>query len=295
MIRHRIALATSEKLADLHDDDLRLTAPLARAKIACDPAVWTDPTVDWRSFDAVVIRSVWDYFERFAEFKAWLLRLSEEGVRVFNPVPTILANGDKVYLRELAAAGAQVLPTRWIDRGSSSERVAEVLASLRWDEVVIKPSISAGAFRTARLKKNDLASMHALAATIAEDAHVMIQPFMPEVLAAGEWSFMFFGEEFSHAVVKLPKPGDFRVQFTHGGRHRQADPAADILKQAKAVFDMSRTLTGCSGDRLYTRVDGIVRGVDFLCIEVELIEPYLFLEEDIGAPMRFVAALAGLL
>ena len=160
---------------------------------------------------------------------------------------------------------------------------------------MIKPSVSAGAFRTARLAKGSLAAMQTLAETIVQDSHALIQPFMAEVLTAGEWSFLFFGDEFSHAVVKQPKAGDFRVQFTHGGRHRKAEPAPEVLRQAVQVLRASRRAKGCGGDRLYTRVDGIVRGNDFLCIEVELIEPYLFFEEDDEAPQRFVDALDALL
>lgn len=295
MIRHRIAIATSDEFPELIDDDLRLAEPLARAGIAWAPAIWTDPGVDWRAFDAVVIRTTWDYFERLSAFKAWLERLEALPVKVLNPVSTMLVNADKTYLKDLAASGVKTIPTAWIDRGASASALRAALAALPWDEVVIKPSVSAGAYRTERTTAAALRADPTLAEEIVGDAHALIQPFMPEVLSAGEWSFLFFGDEFSHAVVKKPKAGDYRVQWTHGGRHEKAEPAAAVLAQATAAFKASKDLAGSGADRLYTRVDGIVRGGDFFVIEVELIEPYLFFEEDQAAPERFVGALAALL
>jgi glutathione synthase/RimK-type ligase-like ATP-grasp enzyme len=290
-----VALATSAKLADLLEDDQRLAAPLGRAKMAWDPVVWTDEDVDWAGFDCVVIRSTWDYFEKFPAFLAWLKGLEEAHVRVFNPIPAMTANSDKVYLKELASLGARTVPTRWIDRGATADEVAAVVANLPKGDVVVKPSVSAGAYRTGRFKEGDVKGMQALAEMIAKEAHVLVQPFMPEILSQGEYSFLFFGDEFSHAVIKTPKPGDFRVQWTHGGRHKRVDPSPDLLRQATQIFQASRRLKGCGGDRLYTRVDGVVRGSELLCVEIELIEPYLFFEEDERAPARFVQALENLL
>ena len=123
---------------------------------------------------------------------------------------------------------------------------------------------------------------------IIADSTAMIQPFAPEILAEGEWSLMFFGNGFSHAVKKQPKRGDFRVQFTHGGRHCRATPPTAVLIAATNVM---RLLDEREPPRLFTRVDGVVQDGAFKLIEVEMIEPFLFFAEDPAAPGRFAEAL----
>ncbi len=290
----RVALATCAAFPELFADDRLLLPALEAAGIAWDVAVWTDPGIDWRSYDAVVIRSIWDYFERFPEFRAWLACLEKTQARVLNPVSTLLANCDKGYLRDLAARGVATLPTLWIGRGSQSTEVKRLLATVAWEELVVKPSVSGNAFRTERVSLVELLARRDPLAVILGDSDALVQPFMPEITRDGEWSFLFFGGAFSHALCKRPQRGDFRVQATYGGVTAKADPAPALLAQAEAVLTAARQSDPGAGE-LYARVDGIVREGTFLLIELELIEPFLFLGEDPESPRRFVAALRRLL
>lgn len=291
----RVALVTCEKFPQLHEGDLPLRPELDRAGIAWEPAIWSDPGIDWQSFDAAVVRSTWDYFERFGEFCRWLERMRREGVRLLNPVSVIETNFDKVYLRELAARGVSTVPTCWVAPGTPPAEVHQILAGLEWDELVAKPSVSGGAYRTERTTLSALRGQAEPLAEILADSHALVQPYLPEIAEAGEWSFLFFGDEFSHSVLKIPRAGDFRVQEQYGGKYHAAPPPPGILGQATDALRVCRTLPGGEGEMLYARVDGVVLGDRFVVVEVELIEPSLFFAQDPASPGRFVRELSRLL
>ena len=129
----RLALATCDWLPDLDPDDAPLRAALGEV---AEPAVWSDPDVDWSAYDVVLIRSIWDYFERHDEFLAWLDRLA---VPTWNPIDTLRWNSEKTYLRELAEAGVPTVPTVWVGRGEEID-IEVVLKHQGWTEAVIKPA-----------------------------------------------------------------------------------------------------------------------------------------------------------
>jgi glutathione synthase/RimK-type ligase-like ATP-grasp enzyme len=287
----RIAIATCDRYPELVPDD-RLAFPfLHAAGLAPEGAIWSDPAVRWREYEAVVLRTTWDYYQRIDEFRSWLARLERDGVRVLNPLAVVRANLDKVYLRDLEARGVATVPTFWMDRGDQ-RTAAEILSTAPWDdaaEVVVKPSVSAGAYRTKRTTLGALRRDDAFVAELLQDAHGLVQPFLPEFVEPGELSLLYFGDEFSHAVVKRPKAGDFRVQWTHGGSHRRTAVTPAVRGEAERVRAILDETVGAG--RLYTRIDGVVSQGRFLLVEVELVEPYLFLGEDPDAPERFALAL----
>ncbi len=284
----RVAFATSEKYRELTYDDLLTLAPLASRGIQVEAAVWTEPGVDWRSYSAVVVRSCWDYYQKIAEFRAWLADRQRDGTRLLNPADVILDNIDKGYLRALERKGARLVPTVWIEPSERGEAKAKISAT-PWSELVIKPAVSGGAFRTVRIQRDVLLQDLSPLLEILGDSTALVQPFLPEILDDGEWSFLYFGETFSHAVVKKPKAGDFRVQWVHGGSHGLVAPPEALLRQ---VDDVRRCLPP---GRLYSRIDGVVQRGQFLLVEVEMIEPHLFFTEDPESPDRFAAALATLI
>jgi glutathione synthase/RimK-type ligase-like ATP-grasp enzyme len=284
----RIALVTCAAFPRLHDDDRLLLAPLRERGFEPDVVRWDDDSVAWDRYDAVVLRSTWDYVERIDAFRDWLDVLEERGARIWNPPAIVRDNLDKTYLRRLEAAGVPVVPTVWLERGDP-RRPAEIADSIPWEDVVVKPSVGAGAFRTHRTTRRDLAAGDASLAEILRTSRALVQPFLREVVEDGEWSFVYLGDRFSHAALKRAKPGDFRVQWTHGGRHEGREPSAALARAADDVF--RRLPGGC----LYTRVDGAVVGGRFLLMELERVEPYLFLAESPGAPDRFVDALESVL
>lgn len=279
MRAYRVALVTCVAIRELTDDDRPLLVELWNLGIKAEPAVWDDPSVDWGSFDAAVIRSTWDYHLSPAAFSAWLARLEALGTKLWNPAPVVRANADKSYLKELAAAGVSVVPTAWVPSGAPA-RLDELLGSRGWTDAVVKPAISAGAFRTRRVRLGEPGGQDALDDARAH-CDAMVQPFLPEIAAEGEWSFIFLGGEFSHAVLKTPRAGDFRVQEEHGGRTARREPPPGLLVQARDA------LLAASRPCLYARVDGVRRGSELIVIEVELIEPSLYLSLDPAAARRF--------
>lgn len=283
MSRYRVALVTCASIRELTDDDRPLLGELWRLGIKAEPAVWDDPSVDWDGFDAAVLRSTWDYHLSPTAFFAWLSRLEALGTALWNPAPVVRANADKSYLKKLEAAGVPVVPTQWVD-GGRSENLDELLAARGWNDAVVKPVVSAGAFRTSRVKRGEPGGQAALDEVLAHSG-AMIQPFLAEIAAEGEWSFIFLGGEFSHAVLKTPRAGDFRVQEEHGGRSERRQPPPGLLTQAREAV--------IAGPRpcLYARVDGVRRGGELLVAELELIEPALYLSHAPGAAQKFAAAI----
>jgi glutathione synthase/RimK-type ligase-like ATP-grasp enzyme len=285
----QIALATSKDWPDLTPDDRTLLRPLANRGFKVEPAVWSDPDYPWQDCDAVVIRSCWDYHLRSEEFLRWIAFLESSGCKVWNPPALIRWNADKSYLRSLENQGIPIVPTLWCETGGSLS-LADALRDKGWDKAVVKPRISATAHRTQLIEAKNAAAGQGLFEELRAGPGVMVQEFMGDILSEGEWSLMFFGGDFSHAVLKTSKPGDFRVQSDFGGKSHAADPPAHVLEYAvRAVQTVEPTL--------YARVDGVVDRVrtqdQFRIMELELIEPALFLTSHPAAADRFTDAVAG--
>jgi glutathione synthase/RimK-type ligase-like ATP-grasp enzyme len=235
----RIGLATCDWLPGLDPDDAPL---LAEFGDEAEPAVWSDPGVDWAAFDLILIRSVWDYFVRYEEFRAWLDRV--EGLPIWNSVETLRWNSEKTYLRELADVGVPTIPTAWE-------------GEVPWEDAIVKPTVAGGSLGLRRAKKGEPIGPGEMA-----------QPFLPEI-ADGELSLVFFDGELSHAIRKTPAEGDIRVQPEHGGRVTPEQPTDAELALGRRVLDAA------GRDLLYARVDLVGDG---LLIELEAIEPRFFFE-----------------
>ena len=291
-----IALATYAQLPELAFDERPLIDALADHGVRAVPAIWDDARVDWQSFDGVVIRSCWDYHLRHDEFFRWIDHVANLGGPIWNAPATLRWNSRKTYLHDLAIGGVRTVPTLWLEGNGARRRassLAEILDATGWDDAVVKPIISASAHETWRVSIDDArhdASLHdeRLHALIAKQG-VMVQPFVPEIESDGEWSLLFFGGVFSHAVIKYPMAGDFRVTREFGGTHETVMPTSRMLDQAE------RALRAAPGESLYARVDGVVVGGDLVVMELELLEPSLFLDADPAAPERFVNAILRIL
>jgi glutathione synthase/RimK-type ligase-like ATP-grasp enzyme len=272
----RVALATYERAPDLAPDDQALQHQLARLGLRVYPEVWSDFMVDWGSFDAVIVRSCWDYHLRIGEFRAWLERLEALGLVVLNSPALIRWNADKRYLLDLARRGVTTIPTMVVSGGRRDD-VAHVAAAEGWERIVIKPTISASGYETYALEAPFDAAALACVAQATSVGDVLVQPFVPEIPRDGEYSFTFIDGVFSHATIKRAASHEFRVQTEHGGSvSPTVTPASLVAQAARAIEVLSET-------PLYARVDGIARGDAFLLMELELIEPNLFLEHGSGA------------
>jgi glutathione synthase/RimK-type ligase-like ATP-grasp enzyme len=268
-VRPRVAIVTCARLPSLFAEEAEVPTRLSARGVDAEAVVWSDPAVDWGRFDAVVIRSVWDYFERFPEFREWLSRL-ESRVPVLNPVSLVKWNADKRYLRDLSARGIATAPTVFCEPGERPD-LRMILEREGWDRAVVKPAVSGGAWRTLRIDAETISRGQSLLDEILlADTAALVQAFVPEI-AEGERSVFFFDGEFSHAVVKIPQEGEFRVQPEFGGTVNRILPETWLLDQAHAV------IRALPEPPAYARIDGVCRGREFVLMEAELIEPYLFL------------------
>lgn len=261
-----IALVTCARIPELTDDDRLLATALGELGVETRAVVWDDPSVDWAAFDAVVIRSTWDYHRRIDEFLAWLDRLDACGANVWNPVPVLRWNTNKSYLRDLDVAR---VPTVFVPAGGDT---SVAMQANGWRRAVVKPAVSATAFETYVVEEGGVAVRD-----------VLVQPFLEEVVRDGEWSLLFLGGAFSHAVLKRAGAGDFRVQSDFGGTAEPREAQAGLIEQAAAMLAKVPPT-------LYARVDGVVIEGTFTLMELELLEPVLFLGMSEGAPMRLARA-----
>jgi len=258
----QLALVTYRGCPELTDDDRLLIPVLRDLGVDARPIMWDDPDADWNSFDQVVLRSCWDYHLRPSEFLAWIETLERRGVALQNPAPLVRWNADKRYLRQLEARGIVIPGTYWLEEGQRVS-VVDVLERYCWDGAVLKPTVSATAYKTRLISAKE--------ADEIVQGPAMVQEFVPEVQTLGEWSLIFLGGEFSHSVRKFPAAGDFRVQTQFGGVVQAAVADSRLVAKAAAV------LGTIDGPTLYARVDGLDRDGEFVLMELELIEPVLFL------------------
>lgn len=282
-----IGLVTYSKQPVLTDDDRPLIGALAEIDIEAEPVQWDDANVDWRAFQALVLRSTWDYHWRVPEFEGWLSRLDRERVPLWNPTSVVRWNMHKGYLRGLQQAGLLIPATRWLTKGTRIG-LQPLLRDAGWTDAIVKPAISASATKTSHVHA-DRESDARLFARLLEETDLLVQAVVPEIARDGEWSLMLIGGAFSHATLKKPRPGDFRVQQEHGG---SADPAT---APSVVIAAAERIAAHIPGQWLYARVDGVLTGRGFMLMEIECIEPVLFLEQAPGSYERFASGLRVLL
>jgi hypothetical protein len=274
-----IALATWEQLPELSTSDRVLAAELTRLGATPRAAVWSDASIPWETFDAVVIRSTWDYHLRIDEFRAWLDRLDAADVAVFNDPSIVRWNLDKHYLRRMESLGIPTLPTVFLEHGAPAD-VAAVLRDRGWERAVVKPAISASGWHTRVVTVED-------ARVEIDPCGVLVQPFAHEIVAEGEWSFVFVEGALQLSVLKTAKEGDFRVQSNFGGS------SAPVLAPAALAEQAGEVLRRAAPGALYARVDGINRDGTFVLMELELIEPELFLAYEPAAATALARAIIG--
>lgn len=263
-----IILATCRHHPSLSASDELLAAHLRSHGVTVAAAPW-DSLVPAELDDAIVcLRSTWDYHTRSDEFRLWISGLRACDVTVVNPAETVLWNMDKGYLGWLEARGIAVPATRWIAPGAAIELPA-LLAASGWERAVLKPRVSATAYGT-----------HLVTATTVLDADeqralsrngALLQAFVPEIQSAGETSLMFIDGRFSHAVSKRPSAGDFRVQHEFGGTVGATDASRSLRAFGAQVLDTVPV------PWTYARVDVVATARGAVLMELELIEPDLFL------------------
>ncbi len=271
----------------LHDDRL-LQSALHKIGLSSERVDWSNPDEDWSRFQCALFRTTWDYFDRFGEFNAWLDRVASL-TRLCNAPSIVRWNMDKHYLADLDAKGVPVVRSRFIERGTTLH-LQDLLVETGWDEAVIKPCVSGGARHTYRVNHANAAQLDAtLQGLLAEEAF-LLQPFERAIMAQGEDSLMMINGRFTHAVRKVAKPGDFRVQDDHGGSVHAYPPTTKQIALAE------RAMSACKSMPIYARVDMVqVDAGHDAVMELELVEPELWLRLEPAAATSLAGAIAGFL
>lgn len=279
----KIALLSIKDLSGFVADDDLLVEPLRRLGHDAAFVPWQDQ-VDWREYGGVVIRTTWDYQHDLTTFIRALEQIEAE-TRLANPLSVVKWNADKkIYLRDLEERGACIVPTLWNDHKIESSQLQRWFEQLQTDEIVIKPTIGANA-QDAILIKSGAGDAAALS-KIFDGRSCMVQPFMRGIVEEGEFSLFYFNGEYSHTILKTPKTGDFRVQEEHGGLIQTVEPSTDLLATGDKVIRYIFPTP------LYARVDFVrTANGEFAVVELELIEPSMYLRQADRAPVLFATAI----
>lgn len=274
----KLALATCATVPDWEVDDRVFHAALAARGVAASQQVWDDPSIDWRAFDAVLIRTTWDYQEKRDAFVAWAERVP---VLLHNPAAIVRWNTHKSYLRDLERRGVPIIPTEWLARGTAPD-IAGLCREHGWTRAFLKPCVGATARETLRFEAGDPAAQaHAARLLATED--LMLQPYLRRVETEGELSAIFIGGELTHAVRKVPVSGDYRVQDDFGAKD-YAIEFPDVALARRAIEAVGHPL-------LYGRADFLIADDGLRLTELELVEPSLFFRHGRHAAERLADAL----
>lgn len=257
-----------------------------------DVVSWRANNVDWDKYEAVIIRTPWDYQEDAPAFLQVLENIEQSSAHLENSLDIVRWNIDKIYLQALEKRGVKLVPTLWRDSLQTNARISEQDLTHYFDhfsqaQIVLKPRISANADNTFWLTKQNAKQSLAEMNNAFAERDFMIQPFMAHILSEGEFSLFYFNGVYSHAILKTPKDNDFRVQEEHGGRLTTIEPEASLVEHAdhcmKAISQLHQT-------PLYARVDFVRDKNGFALMEAELIEPSLYFNMDAESPLRFAQA-----
>lgn len=281
MSSFKLAIATCTERPDLIPSEQYLLSQLPELGIKVEPAVWNDPSVNWAKFNGVLIRTIWDYHKHIAAFGLWIDQLAQLDLIVGNPTAVLRWNAHKNYLEELGLKGITIPPTLFLPQGSDLGEI-----QIPWSVFIIKPAVSATAFQTFKLTKTTYEAQRSILELIIHEKDLLVQQFIPSISEQGEYSLMFFNKKFSHAVLKKAKAGEYRVQEEFGGSYSVAEPDEAIVQFASEV--LLTVVHPC----LYARVDLVLfEGLPML-MELELIEPELFLTTD-AIREKFIASIVG--
>ena len=265
-------------------DDAHAHQPLIDLGWQVSPVSWKQTEIPWSNFGAVIIRSTWDYPPELEAFLQVLQQIDQQ-TRLANPLELVRWNLNKTYLRDLEGMGIGIVPTLWSDDPSEASLRA-AMRQLGEDGMVIKPVVGANGIDTFRISQSVSSADLAKIIPVFENRPHMMQPFMTNVVAEGEFSMFYFNGSYSHAILKTPTGSEFRSQEEHGAMIKAVSPESRLMLRGR------QALGGISPTPLYARID-FVRDDDgdFRVMELELIEPSMYLRMHPHAPMRFAQAI----
>lgn len=291
----KLAILTCSEMPDMLPYDKEVIYMLQKRGINVTVFVWDElfsEKIDFIvEFDAVLLRTIWDYYQKVDDFLALLDSLEAINVPVFNPIDILRWNMDKKYLAELQDEGFDIIPTIFNFNGEDNSFAKAV--SKGWNKMILKPMISGGSYHTFIIYSNEELKYNTLISEHYVDRPFMLQEFIPEI-SEGEISTLTISDfssnnnDFSYSVIKVPKKGDYRVQFNFGGVYSigEVDPV---------IIRIGSQITKRFGNRLlYQRLDGLWRNGKFLIMEIELIEPDLYLNYSKEALNYWVESLVNI-
>lgn len=279
----KCAFLSLDDRGDYVIDDEHAIDPLSKLGWQVSTVSWRQTQRPWSDFDLVVIRSTWDYWNDVPGFLDTLEHINRETL-LANRLDLVRWNLAKTYMRDLRQKGIGIVPTLWANT-LPVDFFSTFQSRLGAKEIVVKPVVGANGEDAFRVSKDDTAERHQSIAARFLKRDCMIQPFMPNILNEGEYSLFFFGGIYSHAILKIPAKSEFRSQEEHGAEIRAILPEEKLLLRAGQAMDL------ISPSPLYARIDYIRHEDDFLVMELELIEPSLYLRADPLAPGRFAASI----
>ena len=262
----------------LLEDDLVKKA-LEKEGLKVTRLSWDDPDFNWSDTTYILFRTTWDYFDRFTEFSAWLKKVSQQ-TKLINSEAIIRWNLDKHYLLDLQNKGVHICESYFIEKGETAS-LQEIATKYNFKNFVLKPCISGGGRHTYKITSETIAAHEtSFKKLIAEEAYI-VQPFQKNIVEKGEISLIIINGEFTHAVLKIAKPGDFRVQDDFGGTVHDYTPTSEEIAFAE------KAIKACNELPLYARVDIFTDNDNKLAIaELELIEPELWFRNHPEAAIK---------
>ncbi|WP_350285714.1 hypothetical protein [uncultured Croceitalea sp.] len=256
-------------------EDGLIIAELEKQGLNVVRVAWDDPNFDWSTTKYALFRATWDYFERMQEFSNWMTKTAQH-TNFINSKSLIDWNIDKHYLKDLQIKGVNMAKTLFIEKGeelSLKEAMdkAEQTLAFSSDELVLKPCIAGGARHTYKFHIDAWPQYDTVFQELSISEAQMLQEFQKNVVDKGEVSMMLFNGEFTHAILKLAKKGDFRVQDDYGGTVHEYQATVEQIAFAKMVID------ACPEKPLYARVDIFEDNDGKLALaELEIFEPELW-------------------
>lgn len=267
-----LAAAGDEFAETILEEDKLLSASLEKHGLTVTRINWDDPDFNWAETRCVLFRTPWDYFNRYDEFAPWL-ECAGKITKFINPIEVINWNIDKHYMLDLEKAGINIPQTVFIEPGDT-RTLGEITKELKWDEFILKPAISGGAWHTYRMNRNNISEHESIFKELIKDRSLLVQEYQKSILSDGEVSYMVIGGKFTHAVLKKGKGGDFRVQENFGGTVHDHLPAAEEIEFAQKVVDKAKP------GIVYARVDVMRDNNNNLTLgELEVFEPALWLRK----------------
>ena len=276
-----IAIASCQQLPSFEEDDRFLYQALKQEGIHFNVIPW-DADVRWDAYDMCLIRTTWDYVPRWTDFVRWIEHVSTQTL-LLNPPETLRWNVDKHYLRELSERGVPIAPTLWITQHAD---VASLIEQQQWKRAFFKPTIGACASNTMRFTRDELPQAQDFLEEQLKRHTMMLQPYISTVETQGEYSAIFFADQCTHCVQKIPPKGDYRVQDDFGATDQLIPHLPELLTLAE------HTLSETPHPWLYARVDALCMADNtWVLNELELIEPSLFFRHAPQAASVLVQAL----